>query len=185
MAPVKKTAATPRKATTHPTFLSMIQECISQNKGDARKGVSRPTIKKFLADKYKLDMSSPANISNLSNAIKRGALKGQLTLPSGIAGRVKAGTKKSAIGKENVAPKKAIFAKKAASNETRKHAPKKASTANAAVKAVPAKKPAAKKTAHPVKKTSAPKKAHAAKDAVAAPEKAAPKKKAVPKKATA
>lgn len=38
-------------------------------------------------------MSSPANISNLSNAIKRGALKGQLTLPSGIAGRVKAGTK--------------------------------------------------------------------------------------------
>lgn len=101
-----------------------------------------------------------------------------------------------------MAPKKAIFAKKAASNETRKHAPKKASTANAAVKAVPAKKPAAKKTAHPVKKTSAPKKAHAgellasagyvsllkiviAKDAVAAPEKAAPKKKAVPKKATA
>lgn len=172
-------------------------------------------------------MSSPANISNLSNAIKRGALKGQLTLPSGIAGRVKAGTKvgevaisvfgtfvdlilqkpalvhkKSAIGKENVAPKKAVFAKKAASNETRKHVPKKASTANAAVKAVPAKKPAAKKTAPAVKKTSAPKKAHAgellpsagyvsllkiviAKDAVAAPEKAAPKKKAVPKKAAA
>lgn len=48
---------------------------------------------RFLADKYKLDMSSAANISNLSNAIKRGAEKGQLTLPSGIAGRVKAGPK--------------------------------------------------------------------------------------------
>lgn len=52
---------------------------------------------RFLADKYKLDMSSPANISNLSNAIKRGALKGQLTLPSGIAGRVKTGTKVSEV----------------------------------------------------------------------------------------
>ncbi|OWZ55039.1 histone H1/5 [Cryptococcus neoformans] len=190
MAPVKKTVATPRKATAHPTFLSMIQECISQNKGDARKGVSRPTIKKFLADKYKLDMSSAANISNLSNAIKRGAEKGQLTLPSGIAGRVKAGPKKpalvlkkSASGKENVAPKKAVFAKKAASTGTRKHAAKKGATAPAAIKAVPAKEPAAKKAAPAVKKTPSSKKAHAPKDAV--PEKAAPRKKAAPKMAAA
>lgn len=162
------------------------KECIAQNKGDARKGVSRPTIKKFLADKYKLDMSSAANISNLSNAIKRGAEKGQLTLPSGIAGRVKAGAKKPALvhkkssaGKENVAPKKA------ASTETRKHAVRKGVTAPAAIKAVPTKKPVVKKVAPAVKKTSASKKVHTPKGAVVVPEKAAPRKKAAPKKAAA
>lgn len=108
--------------------------------------------------------------------------------------------KKSASGKENVAPKKAVFAKKAASTGTRKHAAKKGATAPAAIKAVPAKKPAAKKAVPAVKKTPSSKKAHArellpsaecvsmlniviAKDAV--PEKAVPRKKAAPKMAAA
>ena len=34
-------------------------------------------------------MSSASNVNNLSNAIKRGAEKGDLSLPKGIGGRVK------------------------------------------------------------------------------------------------
>ena len=44
---------------------------------------------RFLADKYKIDMSSASNTNNLSNAIKRGHEKGDLNLPKGIGGRVK------------------------------------------------------------------------------------------------
>jgi hypothetical protein len=47
------------------------------------------TEPRFLADKYKLDMSSAANVNNLSSAIKRGSEKGDLVLPKGIGGRVK------------------------------------------------------------------------------------------------
>ena len=40
-------------------------------------------------------MSSASNINNLSNAIKRGAEKGDLNLPKGIGGRVKGPAKVS------------------------------------------------------------------------------------------
>jgi histone H1/5 len=84
-----KKAAAPRKAAAHPTFLAMIQECIVAHPEDARAGVSRPTIKKWLSQKYKLDLSSASNVNNLSNAIKRGAETGALVLPKGIGGKVK------------------------------------------------------------------------------------------------
>lgn len=67
----------------------MPQECIVANPEDARSGVSRPTIKKFLSTKYKLDLSSQSNINNLSNAIKRGSETGVLVLPKGIGGKIK------------------------------------------------------------------------------------------------
>ncbi|GFZ42572.1 hypothetical protein JCM24511_00288 [Saitozyma sp. JCM 24511] len=173
MAPVAKKAAAPKKASAHPTFLAMVQEAIKANPTEARAGVSRPTIKKFLADKYKLDMSSAANVNNLSSAIKRGSEKGDLVLPKGIGGRVKLPAKKTAAGKENVKP----AAKKPAA---KKPAATKAAKPAAAKKAPAAKKPAAKKPA--AKKTSAPKKAPAAKAAAkpAAKKAAAPKKKAAP-----
>ncbi|KLT41811.1 winged helix DNA-binding domain-containing protein [Cutaneotrichosporon oleaginosum] len=185
-----KKAAAPRKPAAHPTFLAMIQECIRANPEDARSGVSRPTIKKYLATQYKLDLSSAANVNNLSNAIKRGADTGVLVLPKGIGGKVKLAAKPkkapaapaaTSTGKENVAPKKAAAPKKKAVSTTTKKpsapkpaAAKKTSTASATKKA-----PAAKKT-------SAPKKAPAAK-AKAAPAKkaAAPKKAATKAKATA
>ncbi|WVQ85597.1 hypothetical protein IAT38_007763 [Cryptococcus sp. DSM 104549] len=191
MAPTTATKKAPaaKKASAHPTFLAMIQEAIKSNPEDARKGVSRPTIKKFLADKYKIDMSAAANTTNLSNAIKRGAEKNELVLPSGISGRVKLAPKvKAAAGKENVVPKKPA-AKKAAAPAAKKAAPAKkpAAAKPAAAKAATAKKPAAAKKAPAAKKTSAPKKAPAAKAAAAKPKKAAaaPKKKAAaaPKKA--
>jgi histone H1/5 len=65
------------------------QECIVAHPEDARAGVSRPTIKKWLSQKYKLDLSSASNVNNLSNAIKRGAETGALVLPKGIGGKVK------------------------------------------------------------------------------------------------
>jgi hypothetical protein len=47
------------------------------------------TFPRFLADKYKIDMSSASNTNNLSSAIKRGSEKGELLLPKGVSGRVK------------------------------------------------------------------------------------------------
>ncbi|WVN85659.1 uncharacterized protein L203_100808 [Cryptococcus depauperatus CBS 7841] len=180
MAPTKKTtSAVAKKPTTHPTFLSMIQECVIANKEDVRKGVSRHTIKKFLADNYKLDMSSAANINNLSNAIKRGAEKGELVLPSGMAGRVKAAPKSSrkpVAGKENVAPKSAPV-KKAAAPVVKKPIAKKATATKPAAKATPkaasraAPKPAPKVAAKPT-----------AKPAAKIPTKTAPARKPVAKK---
>jgi histone H1/5 len=50
---------------------------------------------RYLAEKYKLDMSSAANVNNLNNAIKRGSEKGDLNLPKGLGGRVKGPAKVS------------------------------------------------------------------------------------------
>ncbi|BEJ08647.1 hypothetical protein CcaverHIS641_0507410 [Cutaneotrichosporon cavernicola] len=172
MAPtVTKKAAAPRKASNHPTFLVMIQECIAAHPEDARSGVSRPTIKKYLANTYKLDLSSASNVNNLSNAIKRGAETGALILPKGIGGKVKLAPKAKkapAADKENVAPKKAAAPKKKATSTTKKPA-----AAKSAVK----KATTTKKVPAAVKKTSTKK------APVAAKAKAAPTKKAAPKKA--
>ncbi|WVR03810.1 hypothetical protein IAU60_000806 [Kwoniella sp. DSM 27419] len=183
-ATTKKAAAPKKAAASHPTFLAMIQEAVKANPDGSRKGASRPAIKKYLADTYKIDMSSASNVNNLSNAIKRGEEKKELVLPSGISGRVKLAPKAKPAGKENVAPKKAAApAKKPAATATKKAAP-------AAKKATPAAKPAAKKAAPAAKKAApaakktvtATKKAPAAKAAAGA-KKAPAKKAAAPKKA--
>ncbi|TYJ54955.1 hypothetical protein B9479_004367 [Cryptococcus floricola] len=212
---VKKTTtvAATKKPAPHPTFLSMIQECITNNKEDVRKGVSRPAIKKYLAETFKIDMSSASNINNLNSAIKRGAEKGELILPSGTAGKVKnAPKKKASDDKENVVPttkkaapaKKAVTATKSASkpavkaaapagkkpaakkaSTTTKAAPKAAPKAASTTKAAP-KKTVAKKAEKPAaKKTSAPKKAPAAKAAAGAKKTSAPKKAPAAKAAAA
>lgn len=123
-------------------MLTYPQEAILAHPEDARSGVSRPTIKKFLATKYNIDLSSASNINNLSNAIKRGADKGVLLLPKGVSGKIKVAAKaKKAAGKENEAPKKE--AKKPAAKA--KPAAKKAAPKKTATKAAATKKTATKK----------------------------------------
>ncbi|ORY24390.1 hypothetical protein BCR39DRAFT_547036 [Naematelia encephala] len=187
MAPVKKAAA-PKKTSSasHPTFLDMVLAAVKGHPESARTGVSRPQIKKFLVDTYKIDMSSASNVNNLSNAIKRGAGKGYLTLPKGASGRVKVAAKKPAAGKENAPPKTAAKKPAAKPKVAAKPAVKKTTAAKPAAAKKTAAKPAAKKAPAAkkpaAKKTSAPKKAPAVKAAAkpaakkAAPKKAAPKK---------
>ncbi|KIO28130.1 hypothetical protein M407DRAFT_231071 [Tulasnella calospora MUT 4182] len=96
MAVSKKASATKKSAApSHPPFLDMIKECIAAHPDDAREGVSRPTIKKYLEDHYKLDTSQAAVSTNISRAITRGAEHGELVLPKGISGKVKLPPKKA------------------------------------------------------------------------------------------
>ncbi|KAL1406403.1 hypothetical protein Q8F55_008102 [Vanrija albida] len=173
-----KKAAAPKKASTHPTFLAMIQEAVKAHPEDVRAGVSRPTIKKYLSTTYKIDFSATANNTNLANAIKRGQETGALVLPKGIGGKVKLAPKKAAAGKENVAPKKPAAAKPKAAA---KPAAKKTDAKPAAKKVTAAKKTAAAK-APAAKKKTATKKAPAAKAAATKAKKPAAAK---PKKTVA
>lgn len=188
MAPTKKTTTAIKKTASHPPFLAMIQEAISSHPTDSKKGVSRVSIKKYLEDKYKLDMSAASNTSNLNGAIKRAVEKNELALPGGPSGRVKlVAAAKPKAAEKKPAVKKTAAAKPAEKKTTTKAAPKKAvsatkkattakPTAAKAKAAVPAKKTAAKSTAT---KKVAEKKAPAAKKAKAP----AAKKTAAPKKA--
>lgn len=95
MAPAKKlsTSKAPKKASSkssssHPPWTDMIKECIAANPEDARHGVSRPQIKKFVEEKYKVAIGN-AQITQLSKAIALGAEKNIFFLPKGLSGRVK------------------------------------------------------------------------------------------------
>lgn len=95
MAPAKKVSsskapkkAATRSAPTHPSWTDMIKECIAAHPEDARVGVSRPQIKKFVGEKYKLDIGNAQN-TQLSKAIAVGAEKNTFSLPKGPSGRVK------------------------------------------------------------------------------------------------
>ncbi|KAF8267845.1 hypothetical protein EI94DRAFT_1264344 [Lactarius quietus] len=95
MAPPKKlsTSKTPKKAAArsapaHPSWTDMIKECIAAYPEDARHGVSRPQIKKFVEERYKLDIGN-AQTTQLSRAIAVGAEKNIFSLPKGPSGRVK------------------------------------------------------------------------------------------------
>ncbi|KAJ3551721.1 hypothetical protein NM688_g4544 [Phlebia brevispora] len=177
-AAAKKAPARP--AATHPTWIDMIKECIADHKEDARTGVSRPQIKKYVEEKYKIEMGN-AQITQLSKAIISGAEKKVFVLPKGPSGRVK------------LAPKNARASSPAAKEnkpESRTTKPVKpaATKAKASIKAAPkatAKKPVTKEKAKaPAKKAET--KAAPAKKAAAKrePVKKAPAKKAAPVKKT-
>ncbi|KAJ7808937.1 hypothetical protein B0H14DRAFT_2868242 [Mycena olivaceomarginata] len=53
--------------TAHPSWREIIKECIATSDAPTRQGVSRHAIKKFAADKYKLN--TPADLSHLKRAI--------------------------------------------------------------------------------------------------------------------
>ncbi|WVO12495.1 hypothetical protein L204_100095 [Cryptococcus depauperatus] len=193
MAPTKKTTTVAKKASSHPPFLAMIQEAVKAHPDDVRKGVSRPTIKKFIEDTYKLDMSSASHTTNLSSAIKRGVESKHLALPGGPSGRVKLAPKVASekpdtkpVEKKTVTKAKPVAAKTA----TKVAVPKKTSsktaakpvkaTKPAAAKVAPAKKPITKK-ALPAKAKPTTKKASLTKKKAPAT-KAASAKKVAPKK---
>ncbi|KAF8507260.1 hypothetical protein JB92DRAFT_2961408 [Gautieria morchelliformis] len=83
-----KTAAKSKgaaKSATHPPFADIIRECIA-DAGD-RTGVSRPTIKKYIEEKYKMEVTASV-ISNINRSIAYGAEKGTFVLPKGPSGKV-------------------------------------------------------------------------------------------------
>ncbi|KAH9854060.1 hypothetical protein C2E23DRAFT_80286 [Lenzites betulinus] len=90
-APAKKAkAAKPvQDDKTHPSWKDMIKECIVAHKDEARSGVSRSTIKKFVSEKYGLDATSAVNVSHLNRAITNGAEEAIFALPKGPSGKVK------------------------------------------------------------------------------------------------
>ncbi|KAM5542596.1 hypothetical protein V8D89_003557 [Ganoderma adspersum] len=196
MSAAKKTSAAksagtrksaPRAAPTHPSWVDMIKECIAAHPEDARSGVSRPQIKKFVEDNYKLDIGN-AQITQLSKAITSGAEKGVFVLPKGPSGRVKLPPKttrpaEGTAAKENKpdsksakAPAKAKPASKATTSKTT------AAKKTGAVKKPGAKSAAAPKKAAPAKSTATKAKAPAKK--AETPKKAPAKKAAAPKKAS-
>ncbi|KAG6896731.1 hypothetical protein C0992_006448 [Termitomyces sp. T32_za158] len=141
-AKVTKSKAAP--STSHPSWKDIVRECITNNKEDARQGVSRATIKKYAEEKYRLE-STAANIYQLNRAITTGAETGIFSLPKGPSGKVKLAQKaKPASGaKENSKPP---------SKSAAKPASKTAATKKPATK--PATKPAAKPAAKPATKPS-------------------------------
>ncbi|KAH9484038.1 Histone H1 [Psilocybe cubensis] len=168
--PTVKKSSVAKPAASHPTWVDMIKECIAANTEDARIGVSRPQIKKYVETKYKLEIGA-AQVNQLSKAITSGAEKGVFFLPKGLSGRVKLAPKSkpaadSSAAKENkpaTKPKAAASKPKAAkaSATTAKPKASKPSTTKTAApkKAAPAKP----KATTAVKKTPAPKKVLAGK----------------------
>ncbi|KAJ6547363.1 hypothetical protein B0H19DRAFT_1165218 [Mycena capillaripes] len=81
-------ASAASKSSTHPSWIDMIKECIIAHPEDARGGVSRPTIKKFVESKYKVELN-PSTASQLNRAITSGSERGTFVLPKGPSGKVK------------------------------------------------------------------------------------------------
>ncbi|KAG6331037.1 hypothetical protein ID866_8049, partial [Astraeus odoratus] len=140
-----------RPAPTHPSWIDMIKECITASTEDSRYGVSRPHIKKYVEERYKLQIGNAQN-TQLARAIATGAEKGIFVLPKGPSGRVK------------LPPKGSRPADTSASKENK---PAKAVTTKPTPKARPAKaastKPTTAKSATAKKAASRPKTADAAK----------------------
>lgn len=165
-------AATKPHTAAHPTWVDMIKECIIAHPEDARAGVSRPMIKKFVESKYHIDLTATA-ASQLNRAITSGNEKGIFQLPKGPSGKVKlAPEARPDAAKENAKPpakkssaKPAATKAKPAAPSTKKSTPTKPKVA--AVKAsVPTKKYTAVAKKAPVKKaTSTTKKTAIAKKA--------------------
>ncbi|PWN30984.1 hypothetical protein BDZ90DRAFT_229978 [Jaminaea rosea] len=169
-APAKK--ASGAKSSSGPSYLDMIKQAIASHPEEARVGLGRPTLKKYIHAKFPATTKvSDAQFNNLvSKAIQRGHSTGALNLPKGPSGRVKLAAKAkpaAAAEKKPAAAKKAPAKKAATGTSTKAKAP-------AAKKAAPAKK-AASSTTTKAKKPAA-KKAAPAKKAAAKPKKAAAKK---------
>ena len=80
-----RTAATKKATTTTsasglPAYKDLVKECIVQTA--SRDGVSRAQIKKFVEDKYKVEVTPTVN-THINTAIARGAEKGDFVLPKG------------------------------------------------------------------------------------------------------
>ncbi|KAJ7803260.1 hypothetical protein B0H14DRAFT_3778298 [Mycena olivaceomarginata] len=74
------------KPTAHPSWREIVKECIATSDAPTRRGVSRNAIKKFAAEKYKLN--TPAHVSQLKRAISVGVDGGFFVQPKGPSGCV-------------------------------------------------------------------------------------------------
>ncbi|CAK5279601.1 unnamed protein product [Mycena citricolor] len=174
-----------KSVSTHPPWIDMIKECIIAHPEEARGGVSRPMIKKFVESKYKVEVNAAA-ASQLNRAITSGSERGQFVLPKGPSGKVKLTPKvRGEAAKENSKPvSKAVkppppakhVTSKAPATYMVKAKPKQGTTTTTANKSAATSKPSAKKSV-PAKKTLKPKATVTKK--TAAPSKRAPAKKAV------
>lgn len=102
----------------------MIKDAIISHPEESRAGLSRPTIKKYILQKYTATSKvSEATFNNhISKAIVKGAEKKVFTLPKGPSGKVKLAPSvkaKTATKKPAAAPKKAA-AKPAAKKVVKK-----------------------------------------------------------------
>ncbi|KAF5324855.1 hypothetical protein D9611_004278 [Ephemerocybe angulata] len=175
--PAKKAAAPKAAAAAHPPWADMIKECIADHKEEARVGVSRPQIKKYVEEKYKIQFGA-AQTTQLSRAIANGAEKGTFVLPKGPSGRVKLAPKTKPVAGEATKENKPVS--KTATKPASKAKAAPAAKPKAAAKATTTKaKPAAEKKAPAAaaKKAPAAKKPAAAKKTTAGKAKAAPAKK--------
>ncbi|KAJ7835853.1 hypothetical protein B0H14DRAFT_3706303 [Mycena olivaceomarginata] len=145
--PVAKTASS-KSAAAHPSWKNIIT-------GEARRGVSRPEIKKYAKETYKLD-STRAHVSWLNRAISSGVEDGVFVQRKESFGCVKLAPKNSTPGSKSAS--KAAAAKKPSASQgvdakpkakiaAMPAAPRKPSTSNAA-----AAKPKAKIAAMPAAK---------------------------------
>ncbi|KAJ3863617.1 hypothetical protein EV359DRAFT_26576, partial [Lentinula novae-zelandiae] len=71
-----------KSAPSHPPYIDMIKECIADHREEARIGVSRPQIKKYIEEKYKIEIGAAQN-TQISRAIATGNDKGFFVLPKG------------------------------------------------------------------------------------------------------
>jgi len=183
---VKKADVASKTHPAHPSWADMIKECIVAHPDDARFGVSRPTIKKFIEAHYAVEIN-PTAASQLNRAIAHGADKGVFVLPKGSSGKVKLAVKaRGDATKENSKP----------AAKVPKGTPKKAALTNAAPTRKPMssnRKPTPIKRAAPTRPTAVVKTKAAAtkrnttkvKAATVVKSSSAAKKKAVPKETTA
>ncbi|THH09368.1 hypothetical protein EW145_g2071 [Phellinidium pouzarii] len=134
----------PKPTAAHPSWTDMIKACIIDHPEEARSGVSRPQIKKYVETKYKLQIGA-AQTSQLNRAIASGAEKRTFFLPKGPSGKVKLPPKRSA--ESTAAKENKPAAKLVAKPKTKITSATKAKTA--AAKTAAGKKTMAKLTSKP------------------------------------
>ncbi|KAJ7856384.1 hypothetical protein B0H14DRAFT_3865002 [Mycena olivaceomarginata] len=93
--PLAVETVTPVPSASASFLENIIRECIAT--GEARRGVSRPEIKKYAKETYKLD-STRAHVSWLNRAISSGVEDGVFVQPKGPSGCVKLAPKNSTPG---------------------------------------------------------------------------------------
>ncbi|TGZ57680.1 hypothetical protein CRM22_009888 [Opisthorchis felineus] len=167
----KPKSAKPKIPANHPPVIDMVKASINAAKD--RKGTSLPTIKKFIAANYKVDVEKlgPHIRRGIVHAVEKGILVRVGNKGKGASGSFKVAEKKTAVVKPKAVKKpKAPKPKKAATPKKPKAANK---TAKKTVKPK-AKTPSKPKAAKKPKKSATPKKAKTPKKPVA---KKTPKKK--------
>jgi len=103
----------------------MIKEAIVSHPVEARSGLGRPTIKKYILSKHPDTgkVGAAAFNTHINHAIARGESKGVFNLPKGASGKVKLSAKgRAPAAEKKPAAKKTTTAKKPAAKPAAKKA---------------------------------------------------------------